>query len=141
MDTWTEPGEYLISLGIPIGNNFDVFAFLKGKYTQAKDKLISATFTSYKSIVGRSRLLNANFYGKLRYYMCPLVFPKNIISAMESDARSFIWRKNPNLTKGELGSNNRIGKWISQKATNRPMKKGGAGLLSLKAHLKAYSAA
>ena len=60
---------------------------------------------------------------------------------MESDANSFIWRKNPNLISDELGSSNRTGKFISKKATHRPMKKGGAGLLPLKAHLKAFSAA
>ena len=137
---WTEPGEYLISLGIPLGNGFDAFTFLKGKYTQAKNKLISTAFISDKGITGKNRLLNANFYGKLRYYMSPLVFPNKLIKAIESDANSFIWRRNPNLNADELGSSNHLGKWIAAKATYRPMKKGGAGLLSLKAHLKAYSA-
>ena len=133
---WTEPGDFLISLGIPIGNSFDVFSFLKGKYTKAKQILISTAFVADKGLVGKSRLLNANYYGKLRYYMCPLVFPNKLIKAMETDANSFLWRKNPNLSLDELGSNKKTGKWISAKATYRPIKKGGAGLLSLRAHLR-----
>eukprot|EP00965_Chrysotila_dentata_P044508 1479799-Pleurochrysis_carterae.AAC.1 len=62
---WIEKGDTLISLGIPIGNIRNMNQFLKEIYKGAKNTLIKAQGIASLSLVGRTRILNANFYGKL----------------------------------------------------------------------------
>ena len=57
-----------------------------------------------------------------------------------SDARSFLWTKNPEMDQTEKGSSKRIGKWIDAKATPLPIKKGGGGIMDWKLHAEAYPA-
>ena len=59
-NTWTTSGRWLISLGIPIGNNFSVSEFLTGKYLQAKAALVRASVGAATPI-GRHKIVNANF--------------------------------------------------------------------------------
>eukprot|EP00965_Chrysotila_dentata_P038473 1278411-Pleurochrysis_carterae.AAC.4 len=66
---WIEKNELLISLGISIGNASNMNSFLKDKYKGAKLTISKACGIASMSIIGRARILNANFYGKLRYYM------------------------------------------------------------------------
>ena len=58
--SWKKKGEYLITLGIPFGNDFDEEAYLKSKIMKAKKTLINARYVSSMSISGRSKLVNAN---------------------------------------------------------------------------------
>ena len=75
---WVEKGEHVISLGIPIGNDLNVSAFLSGKYREAKAKLASVNLVSSIGLIGKHQLLNANYYGKFRYYLWSL--PSKIVS-------------------------------------------------------------
>eukprot|EP00965_Chrysotila_dentata_P227348 6195958-Pleurochrysis_carterae.AAC.1 len=59
---WVERGDTLISLGIPIGNTRNMTSFLKEKYKGAKSTLIKAQGIASLSLVGRTRVLNANIY-------------------------------------------------------------------------------
>ena len=140
MDIWVEKGEYLISLGVPLGNDFDSSFFLSGVYRAAKAKLSSVSLVSRVGLIGKQRLLNANFYGKLRYYLWSMLLPNSMLNNIDSDANAFLWRRNPGLEASESGSNRKLGKFISRKASYRRLTAGGAGLLDLRAHCKAFSA-
>eukprot|EP00965_Chrysotila_dentata_P048098 1595470-Pleurochrysis_carterae.AAC.1 len=137
---WIEKNETLISLGIPIGNTTNMHSFLKDKYKGAKLAISKACGLSSMSIIGRARILNANFYGKLRYYMWTLQFPPWLIKAIESDATHLIWKSKPTFDVTKLGTEGGYGKFIAKHATFRPIKKGGAGLLHIPSHIKAIHA-
>eukprot|EP00965_Chrysotila_dentata_P196949 6177908-Pleurochrysis_carterae.AAC.1 len=123
---WIEQNNTLISLGIPIGNTPNMNAFLKAKYKGAKTALARAHAISSISLIGRTRILNANYYGKLRYYMWTLQLPPWLIKAMETDASHFIWKSKPSLDTDAIGTVGGNGKYISKHATYRAIKKGGA---------------
>eukprot|EP00965_Chrysotila_dentata_P172785 5701771-Pleurochrysis_carterae.AAC.1 len=101
-------------------------AFLKAKYKGAKTALAKAHSIASISLIGRTRILNANYYGKLRYYMWTLQFPPWLIKAMETDASHFIWKSKPSLDTDAIGTVGGNGKYISKHVTCRAIKKGGA---------------
>ena len=93
---WVEMGEYLISLGYPLGNDFDTSTFLYGRYRAAKAKLASVALVSRIGIVGRHRILNANYYGMMRYYLWALTFGRSFATTVywsERRVRNLIYRK------------------------------------------------
>eukprot|EP00965_Chrysotila_dentata_P104724 3459002-Pleurochrysis_carterae.AAC.1 len=137
---WVERNNTLISLGIPIGNTTNMNAFLKAKYKGAKTALAKAHSIASISLIGRTRILNANYYGKLRYYFWTLQFPPWLVKAMETDATHFIWKSKPSLDTEAIGTVGGNGKYISRHATYRTTKKGGAGQLHLPSHIKAIQA-
>eukprot|EP00965_Chrysotila_dentata_P017139 569119-Pleurochrysis_carterae.AAC.1 len=137
---WIPWGNTVISLGIPHGNNTNFNEFLKNKYAVAKAKLAKARSIQLMTIVGRQKILNANFYGSLRYYMFSMDFPPWLNAAIEQDAYVFTWKGNPKLDPQTMGSRERAGKFISKKATNLPISGGGAGALNWKAHTHAFQA-
>eukprot|EP00965_Chrysotila_dentata_P081160 2679090-Pleurochrysis_carterae.AAC.3 len=134
---WVERNNTLISLGIPIGNTPNMNAFLKAKYKGAKTALAKTYSIASVSLIGRLRILNANYYGKLRYYMWTLQFPPWLIKAMETDANHFIRKSKPSLDTDAIGTVGGNGKYISRHATYRATKKGGAGQIHLSSHIKA----
>eukprot|EP00965_Chrysotila_dentata_P083693 2761320-Pleurochrysis_carterae.AAC.1 len=83
---------------------------------------------------------NANFYGKLRYYMWTLEFPSWLAKAMESDASHFLWKSNPNINAEETGTSSRNGKCKCKQGTFRALKRGGAGQLHCLSHIKSIHA-
>ena len=90
--------------------------------------------------IGRHKIVNANFYGKFRYYSGTLELPRNLLAAMKSDALRFIWRKDTQgLDKEEIGSSGAVMKCISAAAQGRPVKKGGASIMHWPNHLKSLS--
>ena len=137
---WYEPSEFLISLGIPIGNSFDVSAFINGRYRSAKSKLASAFSIKTIGLVGKNRLLQANYYGMFRYYLWSLTFPHSTLRNIASDASAFLWRREPGLDANEEGTHRSLGKWIAEKATHRSVRTGGAGIMHFPSHVKAFYA-
>ena len=139
-ENYTKQGEWLISLGIPLGNGFSEFAFWKSLYEKAKSHLCKVSHLNAMSIVGRHRILNANFYGRFRYWLWSLELNKEVDSWITSDAKSFLWTKNPEMEPTEKGSSKRIGKWINPAATPLPIKKGGGGVMNWKMHCASFPA-
>ena len=137
---WTEPGQFLISLGTPIGNKFDVMDFLKGRYGKAKSVLSNIKRVQSKSTNGKHKILNAHYYGRFRFYLWTLLFPSMLNQAIEQDARAFLWRRDPNLDPDLLGTKTHLGKWISRSAESLPYRRGGAGILNWQAHTRAFAA-
>ena len=94
-------------------------------YKKATAKLSSVRSITAIGLVGKHRLLNANFFGMFRYTMFSLLPEELITKYILSDAKKFLWKRDPELSADELGSTGTIGKWISMIATFRPIKKGG----------------
>jgi len=138
---WKSPGEHVISLGVPIGNQCGNFeGFWKGINLGAKAKLANVRRVQDIHQIGKHRLVNANYYGKHRYWMYSLALPENISAGIESDARLFLWKRNPELDKTEVGSKGHIGKWVSKNVEYKPVKEGGLGFMRWKDHEQAFLA-
>ena len=141
-DDWEPipPGSWATHLGIPIGNNLNQVDFLRTVYQRAKSSLARARGVPQMSLSGRHKILNANYYGTLRYYLWTLTPSEAMIKAVEEDSATFLWRKKPELDSSEMGSKKRGGKFIAAHATHRPVREGGAGVLHFRAHLEAFRA-
>ena len=132
------PGNWLRSLGYPIGNNFDIYTFLDAIYSKAKKSLITAHNVSTTRINGRHKYLNACFYGRFRFYLWGIEFPEEYNKRITSDARAFLWRINPNLDIAEKGTKASIHTFVSKNAEARPWKKGGAAIMNWNIHHKNF---
>ena len=66
---WIKTGDTLTTLGIPFGNNFHEETFWLSKIKKAKKALANARYIKQMNLSGRSKLVNANYYGTLRYYL------------------------------------------------------------------------
>ena len=97
-------------------------------YQLAKKKLSQVRSITAIGLVGRHRLLNANFYGMFRYVLFSLLPDPTITKYIMSDARKFLWKRDPELVADELGSSGTIGKWINKESTNTPKKRKGGAL-------------
>ena len=67
----------------------------------AKAKIASVNLVSRLGIIGKHRLLNANYFGMFRYYLWSLLFPKPILRNIISDSKAFLWRRLPGLDATE----------------------------------------
>ena len=138
--TVVTPGNWLRSLGYPIGNNFDATSFLNTIYTKAKKALVTVQHISSRTPDGKHKVLNACFYGRFRFYLWGLEFPNELNEHIRSDAKLFLWKKSPDLQADQMGSTGNIGKFLSKQSSPRPWKKGGAGILDWEIHHKAFYA-
>ena len=136
---WVLPGHYTISLGVPIGNDFNDVEFMDTRYGKAKEALCRASTTGM-SRNGKHRLLNADFYGRMRYWLFSMLLPTAVNKWITEDASAFLWRSRHPLVPGEKGTKAHLGKYISKKATHRPVKKGGAGVMNWREHQRGFTA-
>ena len=134
-------GDYIISLGIPIGNNFDEDAFWRNLYFQSKSCMAKWTALFRESVRGRSVISQAMMYSKFRYWAFSMLPSKEIDEYIHKDARELLWANDPEFHKGELGTS-RLGKppFISKEAASIPFGRGGIGALHWETHTKAMRA-
>ena len=137
---YTKKNEWLISLGIPLGNDFSEENFWKTIYTKAKAHICKVNYIKGMSLVGRHRILNANFYGRFRYWLWSLNVSDTIHNFITTDATKFLWRSSPDMDPKEEGSKGRSGKWINREASPLPLKKGGGGIMDWKLHAESFPA-
>eukprot|EP00965_Chrysotila_dentata_P238088 6202284-Pleurochrysis_carterae.AAC.2 len=122
---WVERNSTLILLGIPIGNTANINTFLKAKCKGAKMALTRAHSIASISLIGRTRILNANYYGKVRHYMWTLQFPPWLIKAAETYATHFTWNNKSSLDTDAIGTAGGNGKYVSKYATHGTIRRGG----------------
>ena len=162
-DCWVKDGDYLTTLGVPFGNNLNEELFWLSKIKKAKKALANARFINQLNLSGRSKLVNANYYGTLRYYLWTLDFPcptkkqakadkkaaeasgitykPDLTTTVTSDVDRFLWRRDPELDPDQQGSlGKHLGIWMARKSLSYPFKKGGAGLINWTNHVTALQA-
>ena len=91
------PGNHVIHLGIPQGVDINELEFWKTIYLKGKHAIINMKNFTRTATMGRHQLINACFYGRLRYYLWSLLLPKEIEQAIISDTKVMLWRKDPTL--------------------------------------------
>ncbi|MDC0525513.1 reverse transcriptase domain-containing protein [bacterium] len=136
---WCKKGEYLISLGMPHGWDFDPGEFFMSKYTKCKELMSTWHDVERMSPHGSALVANSHVYGRFRYYISGMVMPKEISKAIQSDVQQLVWGKEVLFEPDELGSGP-VRRFILEGAQYLPRRELGIGLLCWEAHSQALAA-
>ena len=140
-EKWLKNGDVIVGLGIPFSNSKQgIDKWLLGKYKKVKTMIVGWNPLAGASLSARNNLVQTKLYGSLRYYLFSLVFPDELITAIESDARHFLWAAHPRLKTSEIGTNANTRPWIHSNAHHVALKMGGAGLMNWRDHVTAFHA-
>ena len=134
---WCKEGEWIISLGVPIGNNFNELEFWRQKYRKCKALLAGWKDLNHVTPWGRAMLANNMVLSRFRYWAQVMHVPTEIMQSIASDVQALIWNKECDFNKEEEGTSLRNLPWVSKEARNLPSKEGGLSLLNWTAHVKA----
>ena len=140
VNKWAADGESIRALGVPMGNKLDEHDWWLNKYREVKQRIAAWRSIGHMSITGRNLLLQAILYGSIRFWLFSLIIPDTIVRLIESDAYHLIWASNPELFTNEDGTTKRSRAYITKNATYQDQKKGGAGLMHIRSHIKAVYA-
>ena len=137
---WCADGDYIISLGVPFGNDFDgsqqEFDFWSKIYH--KTKSIMARWGAIFSLTLRGRVMitNSMIYSRFRYWTQVMIMPSEIIDWIETDVHELIWNPDPHFITGQEGQSEKTKIKIKLNTANLAWKQGGIGCLVWTEHLK-----
>ena len=138
---WVAEKKYVISLGIPIGNDIDEEEFWETKYTKTKAMMAKWKYVFGRTTKGRVLISKLMVYSRFRYWTQCMLMPKELKKNIEADIKALIWEKEPNFKENELGTKNTgFKRKMSEEAAYNPWGEGGMGLLHWESHLKALQA-
>ena len=104
---WCPDGEYIISLGVPFGNEFDgskqEFDFWTSKYRKTKALMARWAAIFAQTYRGRIMLANSMVYSRFRYWTQVMVIPEQINEWIKQDVHELIWAKDPIFDATEEG--------------------------------------
>ena len=81
---------WAISLGVPIGNNLNADKFWLRKLDAVRDKAKRWGGLYRASLSGRNLVVQAMYYGSLRYWLYSLPMSKDMINTVQRDA-DILW--------------------------------------------------
>ena len=139
-DAWVQDGDTIRALGVPMGNKIDELGWWTKKYREVKQRVAAWRSIAHMSVTGRNLLLQAILYGSIRFWLFSLVIHSKVVKWVEEDAYHLIWASNPELFSNEDGTEKKARAYIKRPASYLPQKKGGAGLMHLKSHIRAFYA-
>ena len=134
---WCAEGDYIVSLGVPIGNNFNERTFWLTKYNRCKSLIAHWYEIPSLTILGRAMLANTMILSRFRYWAQCIHMPEDIARAISSDVQALIWGRDPEFDPEELGTELLNRRWIRNQSQYLPTKEGGLSLLHWPSHLHA----
>ena len=132
---WCKRGEYIISLGVPIGWDHSEEEFWWTKYRKCKSYIAHWHDVERMSPYGKSLLANACVYGRFRYWAMCMRMPTIISEAITADVQALIWGKDLYFDPDEAGMDSPSHRWISNLAQYNPRREGGLGALHWPSHI------
>ena len=137
---WCADGDFIISLGVPFGNDFEGSAQEMGfwKKIYHKTKAIMARWGAIfsQTLRGRVMIANSMVYSRFRYWTQVMMMPEEIIKWLEEDVHELIWAKDPQFESGQEGQGQQSKRKIKKDAAKLAWRDGGIGLLVWSEHLK-----
>ena len=133
---WAKEGEWIRSLGVPIGNELDHALFWKKKIQATRDKANRWAGLCRSSYFGRNLIVQAMYFGRLRYWLFSVFMDKSTMCTIQEDADRLWWSRDPVLD----GHHKRIRRFVARNTAIGPKKMGGLGNMSWKDHVTAYRA-
>jgi hypothetical protein len=132
---WVKTGETAKSLGYPIGNNVSHEAFWNKKQ-EAIQKLANKWKAMKRStIFGRNLLVQACYFGRLRYWLYNLHMNKKLKNKVQADTNQLLWTKDPDLEHPK-----RFRRFVAQETAIGPRSKGGLNMMDWDIHATCFTA-
>ena len=133
---WAKEGEWVISLGVPVGNDLDQSAFWRRKLQGTRDKANRWAGLYHSGYYGRNLIIQAMFFGRLRYWLYSLLMDKHISAEVQADADRLWWSRDPVLD----GNRVRVRRFVAKDTASGPRSKGGMGNMVWADHVTAFLA-
>ena len=138
---WCAEGDWIISLGVPIGRNFDPEDFLTTKIGEIRTRLSRWNGRlSRIPTASRVQLVNSLLLSKIWYWAPVLEFPKQVITQLTTLADTTIWAKEPRHDPLRTPSPGRWKHWIRKSAAGRKRSQGGLGIVDIPSRIAAAQA-
>ena len=136
-----QEGNYIISLGVPIGNDFDEDEFWLSKYFKCKAKLARWKHLFTHSIRGRILISQASVYSRFRYWLNSMMPSPTVDEYIRQDIRHLLWSNHPRFDGQEAGTPAACAPpFLSKEAAQLQWGKGGISVLNWEIHSKAFRA-
>jgi hypothetical protein len=132
---WAKEGEAVKSLGVPIGNDFDEAKWWKRKIEAVRDVAQKWVGLYRQTYFGRNLVVQAMYFGRLRYWLYSLHMPKEIVEMVQRDADTLWWAREP-----DLHQTRRIRRWVAQRSAIGPRNKGGLNVMNWSDHVDSFYA-
>ena len=137
---WCQDGDYIISLGVPFGNDFDdspqEMGFWKKIYHKTKAIMARWGAIFSQTLRGRVMIANSMVYSRFRYWTQVMVMPEEVIGWLEEDIHELLWAKDPLFVSGQEGQDKQSKRKIKRDSAKIAWRSGGIGLLVWTEHLK-----
>ena len=145
---WAPANGWCISLGVPIGNNFDETKWWGGKINRVRALTSSWLTLARTKYFGRSLLVQALYFGRLRYWAYSLRQSRAVMGIIQKDADILRWARDPTLTvdtddEGKPSDHatkntRRIRRWVAEATARGPREKGGLNTMDWTMHITAF---
>jgi len=137
--SWVQPGEWIRTLGLPIGEDFSRSDFCYAIYTKVKRKMVvwGRKIARELTIYGRAMMANSFIYSSFRFVAMAMEIPKEILTAIESDVRALIWNREMTFDAEETGTERDRNPLYKEGVELLPRRELGLGLLHWPSHVKA----
>ena len=133
---WAKDGEWCVSLGVPMGNELDTSKWWKKRIeaVQAKSERWKGLYRS--SYFGRNLIVQAIYFGSLRYWLFSIFMEKEILQIVQRDADQLWWSKEPDLQKPPV----RFRRFVAKLTAIGTRSKGGLKNMDWESHTQGFYA-
>ena len=130
---WANDGEWVISLGVPIGNEVDAERFWKQKLkaVRAKSKRWLGMYRS--TYFGRTLVVQAMYLGSLQYWLHSLLMSRAMTAQIQADVDRLVWAREP-----DIDGTARFRRYIAKQTAVGSVNEGGANAIAWAEHVDAF---
>ena len=133
---WAQEGEWVTSLGVPIGNDLDHTKWWDKKIQATRDKANRWAGLHRSGFFGRNLVVQTMYFGRLRYWLWSLPMNKTLRAKVQADADRLWWSRDPILD----GSVRRVRRFVEKQTAVGPKSKGGVNAMDWSDHVDAVQA-
>ena len=136
-----QEGDYIISLGVPIGNDFNEEEFWNSKYFKCKGILANWKHLFTHSVKGRVLISQASVYSRFRYWLNSMMPSTRVDEFIHQDVKHLLWAGHPEFDPKEPGSQGPCAPpFLKKEAAQLKWGQGGIGVLNWRQHSRAFRA-
>ena len=147
---WAKEGEWCVSLGVPIGNELDEQRWWAAKINKVRKLTESWLQLPRTKYFGRNMLVQALYFGRLRYWVYSLTQSRNTMEVVQKDADILRWASDPSLEVDSMDNGNeaknveaiknkkRIRRWVARESAAGPREWGGLNAMEWSHHSRAF---
>ena len=136
---WVRRGDWIRTLGVPIGEDFEEEDFWLQRYLKGKKLLATWGIRVARNLTvfGKAEIAGALVFSRYRFYAQVMHIPKSIMQAIISDVQHLVWTSDLDFLPDEIGSNLEQRRTFRAGVQWRKKQDFGIGLLDWESHVKA----